>query len=86
MIGRLPGNSFVFVEFEEGGGVLGSEDSRAAGEAVGEGIDGRALFAGGGAGAGGMLGVGLIDGGAVEGGGIGGAIVAVGAGDGIVRH
>jgi hypothetical protein len=36
-----------------GGGVLGGEDRRAAGEAVGEGVEGRALFAGGGAGAGG---------------------------------
>jgi hypothetical protein len=36
-----------------GGGVLGSEDRGTAGEAVGEGILGRALFAGGGTGSGG---------------------------------
>jgi hypothetical protein len=35
------------------GGVLSSEDRGAAGEAVGEGVLGRALFAGGGAGSGG---------------------------------
>ena len=37
-----------------GGGVLGSEDRGAAGESGGEGVLGRALFAGGGAGSGGV--------------------------------
>jgi len=44
--------------------VLGGEDGGAAGEAMGEGVLGRTLFAGGGAGAGGMERVGLIYGGA----------------------
>ena len=47
-----------------GGEVLGSQDGGLAGKAVGEGVLRRPLFAGGGAGAGGMLGVGAIDGGA----------------------
>jgi len=38
----------------EGGGVLGGEDGGAAGEAVLEGVEGRAEFAGMGAGAGGV--------------------------------
>jgi len=52
-----------------GGGVLGSEDGGVAGKAVGEGILGRALFAGGGAWAGGEEGVCPIYGGAMAGAG-----------------
>ncbi len=47
-----------------GGEILGGEDGGAAGEAVLEGVEGRAVFAGVGAGAGGVLGVGAVDGGA----------------------
>ncbi len=43
-----------------GGGVLRGEDGGAAGESVGEGVARGALFAGGGAGAGGMEGVGAV--------------------------
>jgi len=62
------------------GVVLCGQNDGVAGEAMAEGVQLRALFAGVGAGAGGFLGIGLVDGGAVEGGGIGCAIVAVGAG------
>jgi hypothetical protein len=43
-----------------GGGIFGSEDGIAAGEAMGEGIQGRTLFSGGGAGSGGEKGVGAV--------------------------
>jgi hypothetical protein len=49
------------------GGVLRGEDRGAAGEAVGEGVAGGALFTGGGAGSGGVESVGPISGGAVGG-------------------
>lgn len=42
------------------GGAFGSEDGIAAGEAMGESIQGRTLFSGGGAGSGGEKGVGAI--------------------------
>ncbi|HTW67339.1 MAG TPA: hypothetical protein VME17_22120 [Bryobacteraceae bacterium] len=48
-----------------GGGVLSSEDGGAAGESVGDGVAGGALFAGGGAGPGGEAGVGAICSGAM---------------------
>ena len=48
-----------------GDGILSSEDGGAAGEAVGDGVEGRALFASGGAGPGGAEGVCPIYGGAV---------------------
>ena len=55
------GGGLVFVEklaavVLVGGGVLGGEDGRAAGEAVGDGVHGRTLFACCGAGAGGAVG------------------------------
>jgi hypothetical protein len=43
-----------------GGAIFGSEDGIAAGEAMIEGIQGRTLFAGGGAGSGGEKGVGAV--------------------------
>jgi hypothetical protein len=41
--------------------VLRGEDDDMAGESMAEGVEGGALFAGGGAGAGGVLGVGAVD-------------------------
>jgi hypothetical protein len=44
-----------------GGVVLGGKDDDVAGESMAEGVEGGALFAGWGAGAGGVLGVGAVD-------------------------
>ncbi len=44
-----------------GGVVLGGKDDDVAGESMAEGVEGGALFAGWGAGAGGVLGVGSVD-------------------------
>ena len=60
------GCRFVFVEelaavLLVGGGILSGEDGGLAGEAVSGRVEGGTLFSGGGAGAGGMLGVGAID-------------------------
>ncbi len=68
-LGLGRGSRLVFVEEPAAvelvsGGVLGCEDWRAAGKAVGYGIQGRTLFPRGGAGTGGLLGVGAIDRGA----------------------
>jgi hypothetical protein len=64
-LGLCGGGRLVFVEelaavVLVSGGVLGSEDRGVAGEAVGEGIQGRTLFAGGGAGSGGEERVGAV--------------------------
>jgi hypothetical protein len=64
------GGGLVFVEELAavelvGGGILGGEDGRMAGEAVSEGVLGRTLFAGGGARSGGKEGVGAVGGVAV---------------------
>jgi len=50
-----------------GGAVLGGEDGRGGGEAVAEGVERGALFAGIGARTGRVLGVGAVDGRAVDG-------------------
>ena len=47
--------------------VLGGENGRGGGKAMAQGVERGALFAGLGAGAGGVLGVGAIDGRAVDG-------------------
>jgi hypothetical protein len=54
-----------------GGVVLGGKDDDVAGESMAEGVEGGALFAGWGAGAGGVLRVGAVDFGAWVGGGFG---------------
>ena len=64
------GGGLVFVEELAavglvGGGVFGGEDGGGGGEAVAEGVQRRTLFAGFGARAGGVLGVGAVDGRAV---------------------
>jgi hypothetical protein len=69
-LGLGGGGGLVFVEelaavMLVGGGILGSENGGAAGEAVRLGVAGGALFAGGGAGSGGVEGIGPILGGAV---------------------
>src|SRR5450432_3418411 len=57
-----------------GGQVLGGEDGCACGESMTDCVKRRTLFAGGGAGAGGVLGICAINGGAVGGGGAGNRI------------
>ena len=76
------GGGLVFVEELAAvgfisGGIFGGKDDGLGGEAVAEGVEGRALFAGFGARAGGVLGVGVIDGGAIYGGPICGGAVSV---------